>query len=276
MYYRDYPVRIPNEAHAYSNGRVMVTSGFGNKRLMVGRVCGEGIMYPTEHYFRYFPQEWKEQYPDMPPMTHLPRLGIGLYALTLGIGIKTGLYQALAKTYGAESANGLMDYEMYALLSGFNCKEPFSRMADQMLFSIMPRKDDWYRELFRSGMDEEKNEAFRRFWFNACLQQGIRDVYLCLSDMNRVPEVFCIWVICGSGELKGLPLSYFTVGKDGSTFKEVLESLGKFGLNVLGVLSNSDCCREDVLTKLQEAGMDFVIRLGENTPGFREMTQQYG
>lgn len=300
MIYRNYTVKIPEKARAYANGRVNIeTNPVKKNRRIIGWSCGEGLMHPTELYFRLFPQEWKSQYPHLSPMIHQPYIGIGLYALTLGIGMKTGLYHALVEVYGPAIANGIMDYAMYNLVSSFNCLSSFKVfMNNQMMFSIMPYEDSWYSNLFENKMEEQKNNIFRYLWIYACIHNGLKEVYISIDGTNMdyvgtdnelaqkghsktgndKTIISCIWVVCANGERCGLPLTYFvTDGNvvDSKAVKKVLILLQKFNLHVLGVLADRGFCAEDVFNMLHDAEIDYVIMLKENTLGYRDMMSQY-
>ncbi len=310
MIYREFTVKIPSEAHVYKNGHVfLVTKPYPkNIRRIIGESCGEGLMHPSGLYFQLFPAAWKEQYPDKAPMIHQDTLGVGLLALTLGIGESTGIYSLLTDAYGAKTANGILDFALYDLLFSIDSADfsdtfdfPEELIKSQLVFSIVPRERDWYANLFHFGMNEDRNNSVRKSWFAACLKSGLTSVWVSIEGIpagykeddqhqDKVlqkesekigadePAVSCIFVICADGDHKGLPLTYFVFKGnpvDTQALKKVFAFLDAFSLSVKGVLAKSDYCTEDLLQFLCRENRDYLIQVPENAYGFQEIMGRY-
>lgn len=301
MNYPQFTVRIPAGARTYSNGNVIiVTKPYPkNVRRMIGKSCDDGMMHPNSLYFKMFPQEWKEQYPDHAEMIHEDGLGVGMFALVLGIGTSTGIYPILVDTYGPLIANGIMDFVLYNIMSTFNtaCNLP-SFMKNQLLFSIMPHEDSWYSDLFNHKMNERTNNTIRKSWIKACIENGLTNVYLSIDGTNddyvgksnglakkghnktgtKKTIVSCIWVVCADGDHRGLPLTYFvTDGNvvDNKAVTKVFMFLKSFKLHIKGVLADRGFCSEDVFKFLYGEGIPFVIMMTENTKGYTDVMEKY-
>lgn len=294
MIYRKYTVKIPEDTFPQNDGRVNViaTAYPIYKRVCVGRVCGEGVMHPGREYFLRYQDEWKEQYPDEPDMIHPTSIGAGLFTFALEIGTDTGIYPALSDVYGVEAANGIMDFAMYDVLLSSDCADSFKAgMADKMLFSILPKDDAWYSNLFNHTMDGHRNKEIINRWIWTCIRCGLTEVYLSIEGTNIVftgqehdpPEektdpVSCIWVICASGEHSGLPLTYFVLESntvDSEALGKIIEFLNHYKLHVNGALVDKNYCTEDVIRTLQEADIDYFARLKKNDLSYRQILDKY-
>ena len=154
---RDIQVPIPENCTAYRNGRVFEIdkrerSGHDPDKTAVGYVekdCREGFMHPNSYYMESYKTSYLVYNPkgqsDLKPEV----LGIGLFALLLAIGIKTGVYPLLCEVFGVYLANGIMDFAMYSISERLNCANTFAeRMSNQVLFSIFPHSEDWYSDMF--------------------------------------------------------------------------------------------------------------------------------
>ena len=299
--FKNFPVQIPEGSREYADGRIVdpVYRGQGDyDRYSIGIKCEEGMMYPNWRYFRTHQKEWKEQYPDEADMLHCSKLGVGMFGLTLAIGTKTGLYPALCSAYGDEIANGIMDFAMYSILSCSNVASTYqSTMNEELVFSIMPRDDKWFSLLFSSKMQERDTNRFRSKWLLACINMGIKDVYISIdgtnieysgkdNDLGQVGKsksgeytkiIACMWVVCANGEHKGMPITYFAVEGnkvDSVSFRTAIQFLMKFDLKIAGVIADRGFCTADFI-KLVNQKFDYVVMLTENTNGYKEMIEEY-
>lgn len=90
----------------------MSDDGLGNKkRKVIGRDTSEITMHPNDLFKFLYPTLWKEYYGDRDLTEY--ELHAGMYAMSLGIGYKTGLYPILQDVYSPLYANAIMDYAMY-------------------------------------------------------------------------------------------------------------------------------------------------------------------
>ena len=70
-----------------------------------------------------------------------------MYAAALAIGEQTGLYEDLVTYLGPRSANLVMDYATYSIITKSNVEKDFeTEMADKMLFLDRPYSDSWINE----------------------------------------------------------------------------------------------------------------------------------
>lgn len=301
MVYRQFKVEIPEKAYVHRNGHVfVVTKPYPkNTRRVIGEACGEGKMHPCSHYFTMFQSDWKRQYPNYSAMIHQDSLGIGLFALVLGIGLSTGIYSLIVEAYGPTIANGIMDFVMYNLATSLNNASSFSSfMKNQMLFSITAYEDNWFSDLFQFKMNEQSNSIIRSNWIRTCINNGLTNVYLSIDGTNidytgknndlaqkghskshnKAPIISSIWVICADGDHSGLPLTYF-VGEgnviDSKAFKRVYTFLQKFNLKIKGIIADRGFCNQDVFNALHEDDIDYVIMMKENTKGHQNVMQTY-
>ena len=121
------------------------------RRHIIGCVTDEGFMIPTENFRRLYPVLWDQYYGKETPSQRLMRTG--LYALCLGIGVKTTVYEKLQSSFGPQYANAIMDFAMYSIRERTNVAQLMSEsMSEHMLFSIKRYSDSWYSEFFSKLM----------------------------------------------------------------------------------------------------------------------------
>ena len=81
---------------------------------MTDSTAGQERMVPNQYFKDIFPNLWNEAYPHDKLPAH--SMSAGMYALTLGIGTRTGLYLDIRDTYGPQFANNILDYAMFSIL----------------------------------------------------------------------------------------------------------------------------------------------------------------
>ena len=300
MVKRDFEVSIPKGLKVHG-ARVVDQKYYGGKnhRTIIGWVSRDGYMYPNNKYFERFQDHWKEQKSYRCDMVHQASVSVGLMALILGIGYATGLYPILLSVYGSLLANGIMDFCMYCIKYQSNvCSTMEARMRGNLMFSLKPYSDSWYSNVFVNKMAEFKNNYFRAAWLKHCIDMGITEVYISVDGTNFDNEgknnlaehgksksgspgkiISMIWIVCASGEHKGLPLTYFvTEGNviDCKAMKKILVFLKGFGLKPKGLLADRGFCTKDVIEMLQKLEIDFVIMMTSKTAGYKDMLNEYG
>ncbi|MBQ8160735.1 MAG: hypothetical protein IJ083_08270 [Clostridia bacterium] len=187
--YREYTqVPIPDFAQVKRpDCRVFVISDAdgGPRRETIGYVTGEGTMSPNERFRLYYPDLWNEAIPD--DRAPSPEVNFGMYAMTLTIATRTGLYRILQDAYGTERANAILDYAMFSVMRGRSDRTPFEeKMADQVRFTDALHTEEWYSNFFEDTINGEMNEQFRCQWIRKLQEtHGTRKVWLCLDSFYR-------------------------------------------------------------------------------------------
>lgn len=304
MIYRSKEAYIPDECSVSKDGTVTHSyyADGKNHRTIVGYKIREGVMTPNSSYFRIFPDHWKRTHPDEPPYLHTFELRVGLFVLVLAVGIQTRLYPMLAQVYDPEIANAILDFAMYSILHCTNKVCHFSTlMRDHLLFSIKPHDECWYSRMFNSKMSETKNNYFRLLWLNHCMENKIIDVYLSVdgtniefagedndlakkakSKLGTIEKVISIiWVVCASGEYKGLPITYFVVDGNVVDSRSVRKIIDFFAgsnvkINIKGIIADRGFCSKEIIEMLRAANLDYIIMLKSDTSGYSTMVKRHG
>ena len=105
-------VPIPKGAKVSSyDKRVYVpsqsSSGTKSKRE-IGQETEPGMMVPNDNFRIEYPSLWKQHYPQSP--IPLPMISVGNYAVSLSIGLSSGLYHDLQECFGPWHGNAIMDF----------------------------------------------------------------------------------------------------------------------------------------------------------------------
>lgn len=184
---------IPIPPEAYINrhdGTVFIyVLGENQKRhsICIGRLASEFTMFPNSAFRDKFRNEWVRFYGEEelnPAEMHL-----GMYALTLGVGVSTGLYPLLQEIYGPTCGNMLIDFCMFSLLnrssacSGartFRLGTFSETMRDEILFSRQCPDDSDYARLFQD-LTEEQHRKFRVRWQERCKEKGVSRAWLSIA-----------------------------------------------------------------------------------------------
>ena len=148
---------MPVPAFAYPDrhdGRVFVRhtgrDGKLSKRTigyLTDSTPGEEKMVPNRYFRECYPELYSEAYPGRSLPAH--ELSAGMYALTLGIATKTGLYEDLRNIYGAEDVNAILDFAMFSILHPGSSPQEFEKaMEREAVFSGRLRSGSWYSAFF--------------------------------------------------------------------------------------------------------------------------------
>ena len=119
--YRNIVVAVPDGAYVEKDATVFVKDKNEYdplkqynqvKHTIIGRSIGNGRMYPNSNFRLRYPTVFEEASGEK-----LPRQTkrIGFYTTVLSLVEKTGLYDALAQSYGIENANMVIDFSIEKL-----------------------------------------------------------------------------------------------------------------------------------------------------------------
>ena len=299
VYWEKKEIPIPNGGYVnHADGRVFIflsdtVPTRQSRRMVIGHATSETTMHPNDNYRYYFPNLWEENYGESEKHEH--SLRSGMYALSLGIGYKTGLYEDLQSAYGPMYANFLMDYAMYSMLERSDVAMDFrSRMKDSVLFSKEAKSDAWISDFFSYKLTESMNDEFHSKWLDRCRQNGITDAWLCIDGSNNDCEAKCC-DLAQPGHAKsgssgnivsymyavtddGLPLTYivYNGGKNDSTaFQKLAVVLSDHDIRVKGVIVDRGFCTKAVVERLNQKGYPFVMMLTSNTTAYGEMIRSH-
>ena len=293
-------VPIPDEAYTNNyDGRVYIknTDIEGENRTIIGwRDPESGMMRPNAAYEEYFEADYQQYFPHRkvyPKVLH-----IGLYMIFLAIAYKLGLYQALCTAFGVRSANAIMDFAIYSIVSHSNIAEKFEdTMREQMLFSDMLYNDKRYSEFF-SSMTESAIQDFKCQWLNACENLGIQSCWVCVDGSNcdcdmkksKLSEhghpksrdqssniIGYTYAVCGEGEYRKLPITYFVSPggmTDSKSFEEVINFFGKDNLILKGFILDRGYPTAPVFSHIKDGHYDFVVMLKNNLDAYQEAVAQ--
>ena len=293
--YRElHEIPIPDGAYInHSDARVFLISDDGNghqKRQVIGIATSDRTMHPNSMFKYLYPGLWAQYYGDKDLPEH--KLYAGMYAASLGIGYKTGLYPILHECYGPLYGNGIMDYCMYSILKRSDVAQLYhDSMADQVKFSDTTYEDGWFSSLFKDHMSANANHQFRIRWLKQCAAKGITKAWICIDGSNNdlalsdsiLAEkgkaksgrnsdiVSFIWAVSSED---GTPLTYFVNNGgmvDSKAFQTVIAFLKSAGIETAGVILDRGFCNHEVLSTIQAMGYDYVVMLKSNTKAHEEM-----
>lgn len=146
------------------------------KRRVIGRASSSTHMYPNATFKFEFPELWRQYYGDHCDTPNIQQTG--LYATTLAIAQRTGLYQDLLNAFGALYCNGVLDYAMYTLAEGGASSSNFeASMAIRMLFSGTRPSDEWFSRLFSRFMTFEAEKQFKTNHIERSIDRGVKRVW---------------------------------------------------------------------------------------------------
>ena len=260
------------------------------RRRVIGRSTGETHMHPNTTFKFLYPQLWAQHYGHLGLSE--PFKLIGLYAATLAIAQKTGLYRDVLASFGPLYGNGIMDYAMFSIAERSSSTQLFAdAMAFRMVFSRTRHEDSWFSRLFSRDMTPEAVHDFKIRHVKRCAERGMRKVWLCIDGSNndcavhdsdlaelgkaksgkQVPIVSYIWAVSAEDDT---PVTW-AVNRggvvDATAIREIVEFVAHSGLEVEGVIVDRGFASEELLKLLEELGLRYVLMLKSNHKGFREM-----
>ena len=295
------PIPIPDWASINTNdNRVFVYLDKGVVRrksstMVIGYRLEDDktLMYPNDKFKYTFPDEWRKHYGD--PGEIRREVSVGLYAATLGILHRYGMYDVLVDTFDTQIANGVIDFAMYMIAAGSSTAMNFqTRMRGSVLFSDKPRSDNWMSELFSKKLTKEKCIEFNIKWMKKCRDRGIVDVYLCIDGSNndcdtdtdiaeeghaksgRTRKV--VGFMYAFSAWNGMPVAFWVYegGKvDSKAIITIIKMLESAGFRVKGIILDRGFCTRPVLTAIRNLEYQYVVMLKNNTYGHKYMLSKY-
>ena len=184
-------VDIPKGAHKCKDGRVYVVLEKRyyqdlhynmDNRAWLGKAVSDTHMHPNNIFKEMYPEKLEGvSYLNLP--VYLKHMGV--YAAALAIGEQTGLYADLVENLGPRSANLVMDYAAYSILTRSNSAKDFkAMMSDQMLFLDRAYSDSWMQEQFDTVITDNQLQAFKNAWLKRFSQEDISGAWLCIDGSN--------------------------------------------------------------------------------------------
>lgn len=298
--YRNLPaIPVPSNAHinGYDNRVFYEYKRDGVRhKTAVGVIASieKRTMHANDNFRRLYPDLWTFHYGEAVPPASCIR--VGLYGVTLAIGIQTQLYRLVQECFGPQHGNAIMDFAMYSIRERSNTAQLFPlEMKDQMLFSRKPLSDAWFSNLFAHGMTLDQIHKFRIAWLERCVAHGTKKVWLCIdgsnndcavksSDLaqrgnakshNDTNIVSYMWAVEAE---TGRPITWF-VNKGGmpdcKAVDEVIRFLTSTGIEVEGFIFDRGFGSQEVLDLVTEKQKNYIVMLKSNTNGFIEMVSRH-
>ena len=296
--YKERPeIPIPEDGHInHSNGRVYLMDPVTKRRTIIGVAASKTAMHPSDTYRRLFPDLWNEFYSEYNDRNK-KEARVGMYGLCREASRKNGLCEVLRDACGEKTANVIMDASMYAILDCLDDKPlPFrERMKNEVTFSPELCSDADLSRVAAAGLAERRHAGFRDRWIRKCAEKGVKEVWLSLaapdydgwSGTSRMPENTageapentasgCIYAVSRD---TGEPVACF-VNPDGKadpeTFREIIDFLKGYGLNVTGVILDSAFYDPDTVKSLKKLKLDYVAALPEDSKEYRKALDSRG
>jgi hypothetical protein len=238
------------------------------KHTIIGRSIGNGQMHPNHNYRLRYPALFEAAAGELLPK---PRKSLGFYATVLSITERSGLYEALVQAYDVKNANMLLDFSMYTLIHHSYDTQNFSSvMADQMLFSGCVWNQAMLSAFFKEEIIEERTDLFRKLWASAC------------AGRDNTPDGKKVWIVLDQTiyaitDRDGVPITFsVSQGRADFTAIELIGWLKAYDIRVKGFVVNPEFATAEVLSMLDQTGIIYVVRLGDDSLGHTSMVEQYG
>ena len=295
---------VPSFAYTDRNdGRVFVKTigddGKVHKRTighMTNSTLGTERMIPTQYFRDKYQNLYSEVYPNEKIPPH--QMSTGMYALTLGIGTKTGLYNDLQSVYGPVYANCILDYCMFSIIHRSSVTQIFEKtMNREVLFCDTLHTDNWYSDFFSKKLTEDQHHQFRIAWIRRLIDRGMKKVWLCIDGSNNDCEarrsflaqfgfpkshnknktiVGFMYVVDGE---TGCPVTYFVYEgsvPDAPAFQKVATFLQSFKLEIEGVILDRGFAVENVFETIAGNQWKYVVMLPHDVYAHTHMLKEYG
>lgn len=293
-------VPIPQDAHRCSDNRVYVILEKRyyqdlrynmDSRAWIGKAISDTEMHPNNNY--------KELYPDtLKSIAHinLPQYvkRAGMHAAALAIAEQTGLYEDLVSFFGPRSANLIMDYAVYSIITKSNAAKDFeAEMSDHMLFLDKVYSDSWIQEQFDKTITDNQIQAFKHTWLKRFDKEELSKVWLCIDGSNNdctadideaekgkakshknIDVISFLYAVTDTG-VPVISQIYRGSRVDCQALKEMIAILSGYGVTIQGAILDRGFCDENCIQLLKDNGYDFVIMMKENTNGFRTLLNKY-
>lgn len=293
-------VDIPPGAHRCSDDRVYVVlqkryfkdlKYNKDERAWLGKAVSDTQMHPNDTYKMLYPEELKSV-PHLNLPTYVKR--VGMYAAALAIGEQGGLYEDLVTSFGPRSANLIMDYATYSIITKSNVAKDFeTEMADKMLFLGETHSDSWIDEQFNETINDNQLQAFKNAWMKRFTNEELSNTWLCIDGSNdnceagideaehgkakshkNIDIISFLYAVTGTG----VPVTsqvYRGSRVDSQAIKEMLAIMEGCGIRSKGLILDRGFCDAGCIRLLKREHHDFVMMMKENTNGFQELLEKY-
>lgn len=293
-------VDIPPEAHRCSDDRVYIVlekryfkdvKYNKDDRAWLGKAISDTQMHPNDTYKSLYPEGLKSVlHLNLP--TYVKH--IGMYAAALAIGERNGLYEDLVTSFGPRSANLIMDYATYSIITKSNAAKDFeTEMADKMLFLGGAYSDSWINDQFNDTINDNQLQAFKNAWMKRFTNEELSNVWLCIDGSNdncetdideaehgkakshkNIDIISFLYAVTESG----IPVTsqiYRGSRIDSQAVKEMLAIMEGCGIRPKGFILDRGFCDAECIRLLKREQHDFVIMMKENTNGFQTLLGKY-
>ena len=257
--------------------------------------AGSERMVPNKYFKEVYQDLWNEQYPNKKIPSH--EMSIGMYALTLSICEKYGLYSDLQDIYGPVYANSVLDYAMFSIMHRTDTTQLFeSSMRKEVLFSNRLYSDSWYSKLFSKELSEDQHHLFRIRWVNHLKKNGLKKVWLGIDGSNNdcearrsflarfgfpkshnVNKTIVGYMYAVDAET-GRPVTYLVYDgsvPDSQAFQKMATFLKGFDIEIEGVILDKGFAVEEVFRTIAEYHWKYVVMLPSDTTGHMQMVEEY-
>jgi hypothetical protein len=256
---------------------------------------GEERMVPNQYFKDVYQDLWNEAYPNKKIPSH--EMSIGIYALTLAICSKSGIYSALQDVYGPMHANSMLDYAMFSILHRSDVTQLYeTTMQSEVLFSDKLYSDSWYSKLFSKKLSEDQHHLFRIKRIEELVKTGLKKVWIGIDGSNNDCEArnsflakfgfpkshntnkTIVGYMYAVDAQTGRPVTYFTYEgsvPDNQAFQKMATFLDGFDIEIEGVILDRGFAVEEVFRTIERNNWKYVIMLPTNTDGHTKMTEQY-
>ena len=288
-------VDIPEGAHKCSDNRVYIVlekryfkdvQYNKDDRAWLGKAVSDTQMHPNETYKIMYPESLKSV-----PHLNLPVYvkHVGMYAASLSVGEHTGLYEDLVQSFGPRSANLIMDYATYSIITKSNAAKDFeTEMADKMLFLGEPYSDSWINDQFNETINDNQLQAFKNAWLKRFSKEELSNVWLCVDGSNDNCEADIDEAEQGKAKShKNIDIISFLYAVTetgvpvtsqiyrGQALKEMIAIMEGCGIKPKGFILDRGFCDEGCIRLLLKEHHGFVIMMKENINGFQELLGKY-
>ena len=262
---------------------------------MTDSTPGKEMMVPNNYFRDTYKELYSTAYPDEKIPFH--EMSVGMYAATLGVGTKTGLYSDLQDNYGPVYANSILDYAMYSMLYRSGVTQLYEvTMEREVLFADRVYSDSWYSTFFSKKILEDDHHQFRIKWVQRLVSKGLKKVWLCIDGSNNdcvarssflakfgfpkshnANKTIVGYMYAVNGET-GQPVTYFVYEgnvPDSQAFQKMATFLRSFELEIEGVILDRGFAVDSVFEEIQHNGWKYVIMLPGDTYAHTEMLKEY-
>jgi len=300
--YRNVMVDVPDGAYVEKDATVFVkdkneydpTKQYNHvKHTIIGKSIGNGRMYPNHNFRLRYPTIFEEASGEK-----LPRqtMKMGFYTTVLSLAERTGLYDALIKSYGIENANMAIDFSMYSIIHHSCVADQYpSAMEDQLLFSNSLWNPTKLSKFFNNEISEEKTSIFRKVWAGKCRERDILEAWISIDGTNNDCEaqkaeiaehgkakskknISIVSYMYAVDSRNGDPIT-FSIYRGGRVdCKAVIEMIGwltAYDIKVKGVIVDRGFATKEVFELFDQNGIDYVAMLKGDTKAHTVMLERY-